>query len=134
MMDVRVFKTLLTLLLLANWFACTENCQLKKSRLVQNLAGHGRANFQAVSNNADDSRICNWIASGGCKNSESKIVVPKFVMTVLSTFWQATLDEQGLALKSDLQTEWSTAPPELSPTVHFTSRAALPARAPSIAS
>jgi len=134
MMDVRVFKTLLTLLLLANWFACTENCQLKKSRLVQNLAGNGGANFQAVSNNADDSRICDWIASGGYKNSESKVVVPEFVMAFLPTFWEATLDEQRLALKADCQTEWSTAPPEFFPTVHFASRAALPARAPSLAS
>ncbi len=135
-MNVRSFKTVLTVLLLANWFACTAHCELKKSQSPQNPAGHGNAHFQGASNSADadDSQICDWVASGGYKNSESNVVVPEFVLAFVPTFWKVALDEQLLTLKAGCQSESSTAPPELVPTVPFASRTALPARAPSIAS
>ena len=129
-------KSLLTLLVLANWFACTAHCQSEKSRLIQNPDGRSSVSLQTASprGGSENCHICDWVASGGYENAASRIVLPESVTPTPSDFLKAVLDAQLRAQESDGQTEWSTAPPDLTPTVHFASRAALPARAPSIAS
>lgn len=135
-LTVDILKSFLVLLLLGTWFPCAANCQLMMSRAAQNLVEHHDASFQTAFNagSDEDCQICDWVATGGCEQSETKVVAPEFATVVVPSFCQTILDEQLLALKSGCQTEWSTAPPELAATYHFAFRTALPPRAPSLIS
>lgn len=131
-----ILKSILVLLLMGTWFPCAAHCQLIKSRAAQSLVEHHDASWQtaSTSGNGEDCRICDWVASGGYEQSETKVVAPEFATVVVPSFCQTIHDKQSLALNSCSQTEWSTAPPELAPTFHFAFRTALPPRAPALIS
>jgi hypothetical protein len=135
-MNVRSFKTLLTVLLLANWFACTAHCQLEKIRFFHEAGSHPSAGCPSDSESSGhaDSRVCDWVTSGGLQAADIRIIAPEAVAAVLAPLFANDACDERLALNSGGVIEWSVAPPELVHTFQFALRTALPARAPSLAS
>lgn len=129
--SVQRTKQVLTLLLLANWFACVVHCQLGQARLVGSLAKDSRPSFQAASpgNSGEECHICQWVATGGYKASDSRLAGPELVPVLMPAFTPAPQHE--LPPKQSHFAEWSTPPPDLGGTFLFVCRTALPARAPS---
>lgn len=133
---VHGLKTLLTVLLLANWFACTAHCQLEKFGFLHEGGSHHSAGAQSDSepNGHDNSRICDWMTSGGLQAADIRVTAPEAVAVVLAPLFANDACDERLALNSGGVIEWSVAPPELVHTFQFVLRTALPARAPSLAS
>lgn len=135
-MAVRVLKSLLTVLLLANWFACTAHCQLEKTGFLHAPDSHQGAcsRSDSESNGHDDSRVCDWVTSGGLQATDIRVVAPEALAVALAPLFATDACDERLSLKSGGLIEWSVAPPELVHTFQFVLRTALPARAPSLAS
>lgn len=135
-LGVRAFKTLLTLLLLANWFVCTVHCQLEQTGLCKEVATHSAVvGVQTVSDACfdADASVCDWIVSGGLQVSKSRVSAPQFIALPLATFLHDALtDTIKPSPGGDHQSR--SVPPELVSSVLFDLRTALPARAPSIIS
>jgi hypothetical protein len=132
---VRGLRTLLTVLLLANWFACTAHCQLEKIGFFHEADCHGAAiQSDSESNGHDDSRICDWMTSGGLQAADVRVIAPEALAVVLAPLFANDSCDERLALNSGGVVAWSVTPPELVHTFQFVLRTALPARAPSLAS
>ena len=129
-------KRVLILLVLANWFACVVHCQSEQAQLFGNPTKDLQPSFQATSqtNGGEDSHICDWVVTGGCKASESLIAAPKIVPALSPAFTPALHHDAKLPLKQANFAEWSTPPPDLPGTFLFVCRTALPVRAPCFAS
>jgi hypothetical protein len=137
---VRLWKTVLTVLLLANWFACTLHCQLEKQGLFSKrtaLGAHGGISDQSVVSTLgdDDSNVCDWVTTGGLQVSDNRVSAPEFFPAPLVAFLGIAFSDLVILFDEPRsQCQRSVAPPELRSSFHFVFRTALPARAPSIAS
>ena len=127
-------KQVLALLVLANWFACIIHCQAEQARLADNPSNSSHPSFTAPSQagGGEDCHICDWVATGGYKTSESRVAVPDLVTIPLLPIPPAPCVEPSLAQVHFA--EWSTPPPDSPSTFLFVCRTALQVRAPSIAS
>lgn len=134
MLQVRLLKTVLTMLVLVNWFTCTVHCQFEKAGLFHKSAKAEVAAQKATPDIASlDSDICDWVTTGGLHFSDSRVSAPEFSPASLVAFLAfAFSDLAALADEPQVRNEWGLAPPELRSSVHFAFRTALPARAPSI--
>ena len=135
-MPVRGLKTLLTLTLLVNWFACAANCQLAKTGFFHETGSHPSAGCPSDSESGGhaDSRVCDWVTSGGLQAADIRVIAPEALAIELAPLFATDACDERLSLKSGGLIEWSVAPPELVHTFQFVHRTALPARAPSLAS
>jgi hypothetical protein len=133
---VRTFKTLLTLLLLANWFACTVHCQLEQTGLLHEVVAYSANDVQTFSDGCynEESQVCDWIVSGGLQVSDSRVSAPEFSALPLAAFLHAALSDAIECSDPAGCNQSSTVPPELVSSVLFVLRTALPARAPSLLS
>lgn len=134
---MRAFKTVLTLLLLANWFVCTVHCQLEQTGLGKEVASHSAVGgVQAVSDACceADSNVCDWIVSGGLQVSQSRVSAPQFIALPLAPFLQVDSTDIITLSEPSACNESRIVPPEFSSSVLFVLRTALPARAPSFIS
>lgn len=124
----------MTLLVLANWFACIVHCQSEQARLPSNPVGSLQTGFVAASqaSGGEDCHVCDWVATGGYKTSESRVVAPDVVPVLMPTF--TPVPHSSLPVTQVHFAEWSTPPPDLPGTFLFVCRTALPVRAPSLAS
>lgn len=135
-MFVRLSQTVLTMFLLANWFACTLRCQFEGTDRVR---GSTQVEITAQKGISDqdgpDSGICDWMASGGLEYSDASVPAPEFSSAPLVDFQHSAFSESlvSSAREPQAQCEQSQAPPELRASFHFVFRNALPARAPSFA-
>lgn len=91
-------KQILTVLVLANWFACIVHCQSEQARLTSNSVGAVRTSFVAASqaNGGEDCHVCDWVATGGYKTSESRVMAPDVVTVLLPTFTPVPHSELSL--------------------------------------
>jgi len=134
-MAVRVLKSLLTVLLLANWFACTAHCQLEKTGFYHESGSQACTGSHSDSSGHDDSQVCDWVNSGGLQASDVRVVAPEAPLAIaLASLLATCLCEERLSPDSHGGAESSVVPPELVHTFQFVHRTALPARAPSLAS
>ncbi len=126
----------LTFLLLANWFACIAHCQSELCQIGWRPAHQVQSAFQGPSQAGagQDCPICDWVASGGYKASESRVATPDLAKVLTSAFRPAAPREGSLPPKQACFAEWSTPPPARAGTFLFVCRTALPARAPSLSS
>ena len=132
---VRGFKTMLTLLLLANWFACMVHCQMEQTGLFHEAAAYSANDVLVVSDSCQhESHVCDWLISGGVQVSDARVAAPEFVALPLAAFLQVALSDAIELSDPGGYDRSSDVPPELSSSVHFVLRTALPARAPSLAS
>jgi len=125
-------KQVLILLMLANWFACIVLCQSEKARLDGNPTRLDQSSFRAASraNSGEDCHICEWVATGGIKASESHVAAPGLVPILIPEFAPAPQRERDLPPKQVHLAEWSIPPPDPVGTFLFVCRTALPVRAP----
>jgi hypothetical protein len=134
---VRLLKTVFTMLVLVNWFACTLHCELEKTGLLRKASPAGNSTKPSVSETRGnvDSDVCDWVANGGLDASGLRVTAPEFAAVPLLAFVGSNLgDLAALPDEPCVQRQGSLAPPELlRPSVHFVCRTALPARAPSLA-
>lgn len=132
---VRLLKTVLTMLVLVNWFTCTVHCQLETAGLFHKSAKEGVAAHKATSDiTSSDSDICDLVATGGVHLSDNRVSAPECSLAPVIAFLAFALPDLAvLADGPQLQCERSLAPPELRSSFHFVFRTALPARAPSLA-
>lgn len=131
---MRVLKTMLTFLVLANWFVCTIHCQLERTGLCKEVATQTSLNgFQTVSDDCFDGdfNVCDWIVSGGLQVSKSRVSAPQYIALPLAPFLQVALADIITPPEPNACHQLSIAPPEFSSSVSFVLRTALPARAPS---
>ena len=122
--EVRGFKTILTLLALVIWLPCTARCELEKVRVLPTPScceDHSQSDKMPP-----DCGICESVSSGYLA-SESKITVPA-----------AFIEPPPFAALSEalVETHQVSFPPEEHPPsilkiFQFTTRTALPVRAPS---
>jgi len=133
---VRGLKTLLTLTLLLNWFACVAHCQLAKTGFFHESGSHASAGCPSDSESSGhaDSRVCDWVMSGGLQAVDIRVIAPEALAIELAPLFTTDACDEQLSLKAGCLIEWSVAPPELVHTFQFVLRTALPARAPSLAS
>jgi len=136
--QVRLWKTVLTMLMLVTWFTCTIHCQLEKEGLFRKAAAQAAISTHSVASTASDeadSNVCDWVTTGGLQFSDARVSAPDFFPVPVIAFLGIAFSD--LVLRPDEscgQSEWSVAPPELRASFNFVFRTALPARAPSIAS
>ena len=133
---VRGLKTLLTVLLLANWFACTAHCQVEKTGFFNESGSHHcpGGHSDSESSGHGDSRVCDWVTSGGLQATDIRVVAPEALAVALAPLLATDLCDERLTPNSRGGAESSVAPLELVHTFQFVLRTALPARAPSLAS
>lgn len=134
---MRLWKAVLTVLVLANWFACALHCQAEAAGLLHKASLGGASSPQAALSAANypDSDICDWVVTGGLDASDTRVAAPVFTPIPVAAFVRDAT-ARPLVLPADLQfqTRGSLAPPALlRSSVHFVLRTALPARAPSLA-
>lgn len=125
-------KQVLTLLLLANWFACIAHCQLELSLGEGHPILRAQTGFQApspASEGADD-HICDWVVTGGYKISESRVAAPDWVASLLPDFHPPLSPQAPPPLPLVHFAEWSTPPPVRADSFLLVCRTALPVRAP----
>jgi hypothetical protein len=129
-------KSVLTMVLLATWFACTLHCQFEKDGPFHNAAAQASIHSEAAHCDLDDadSHVCDWVTTGGLHVSDSRVSAPEFVAVPLFAFLGIVFSDLLIPPEPSSQSERSVAPPELRASFHFVFRTALPARAPSIAS
>ena len=127
---------MLTLLVLANWFACTVRCELEKIHFDHHSAVHDTASIQSQSSTTtdEDCRVCDWVMAGGCKTPESRIAVPVFVAALTPAFLNLSPPDNFFPPKYSSHAGWSAPPPEQAAIFLSVCRTALPVRAPSILS
>lgn len=127
-------KQTLALLVLANWFACIVHCQCEQARLASNSTDSIQTSFVTPpqAGDGEDCHVCDWVATGGYKTSESGIVVPDLAAVLMPAFIPPLHHE--LPVSQAHFAEWSTPPPDLPGTFLFVCRTALPVRAPSLVS
>lgn len=133
---MRGLKTLLTVLLLANWFACTAHCQLEKTGFIHESGSHHcpGSHSDSESSGHDDSQVCDWVNSGGIQATDIRVVAPEALAVALAPLLATDLCEERLMPNSRGRAGSGVAPLELVHTFQFVLRTALPARAPSLAS
>lgn len=127
------FRTLLMLLLLANWFACTAHCTFLKTQVAQNSCGSDSAGFSLSQGADDDQQVCDWVMSGGYESPKARVAAPALVTAVLPTFPVVDLCNSLLPPRLNNYAGWN-ASPLLTATFLFVCRTALPPRAPSLLS
>jgi FtsP/CotA-like multicopper oxidase with cupredoxin domain len=81
-------------------------------------------------NSGEDCHICEWVATGGIKASESHVAAPGLVPILIPEFAPAPQRERDLPPKQVHLAEWSIPPPDPVGTFLFVCRTALPVRAP----
>jgi hypothetical protein len=129
-------KRVLTLLVLANWFACIVHCQAEQGLLSASNNTNAQFAFQTASHgdgNGED-HVCDWVATGGYKASESHVVAPKLNYSLNPAFAEILPGEKLPSPNQVHAFEWSNAPPEQRDIFLFVCRTALPVRAPSFVS
>jgi hypothetical protein len=132
--NVSVLKSFFALLLLGPWFSCAVHCTLEMMTADKPLACCDNTQFGSNSSRtpaSPDQCVCGWAKSGGYTYSKSASLVNAptdavLLFTVSSPCEQFSTDA---ALPKLI-----FSPPGLSASWQFAFRAALPARAPSLAS
>lgn len=124
------WKSILALLVLAFWMPCTARCELAKS--FEKVPECCESNSHKSPDTDAGTCVCDAVASGGYHFSNSKMVVSAPVLI----YALADLFGHNFSLDEKSAPELIHSPQEIrTQTVwHFISRAALPVRAPSIAS
>jgi hypothetical protein len=127
-------KQALTLLVLANWFACIVHCQAEQMFATESGTASHRVTCHPAAQGANDGEchgICDWVVTGGYKASEQRVESPDLLSTQVS----ALLEDLDIQARSDQNqaalAEWSTPPPEHTNSFIYFCRTALPPRAPS---
>ncbi len=125
----------MVLALVALWLPATLHCKLEELPGLQFLAccDHG----ESAPHQDDDCRTdsCAMVEEGLYKNSNPKVIVLPPVFVVVPDFSSPATADAQLSLLSLFQTRLVTdRAPELLVTWQFSSRAALPPRAPSFVS
>lgn len=121
---VRGFKTILTLLALALWLPCTARCELEKARVLPTPSCcEEHSQSEKMPPNCG---ICESVASGYF-SSESKITVPTaFIVSLpFAALSEVPVERDQVSFAPEEQ------PPSILNIFQFTSRTALPVRAPS---
>lgn len=126
------FKTVVTMLLLALWLPATSHALLEQAEWIH--TAHTHADGDPDTDNDHDA------ADGICRVASTDVQVPQPELT--AGLWLGSVDfsltlaalfELALALPNGPAPP-GAAPPELSQTWQFSSRASLPPRAPSLIS
>lgn len=133
---MRGLKTLLTLTLLVNWFACIAHCHLEKAGFIRETACHHilGSHSDSESNGHDDSQVCDWVNSEGLKAADVRVFAPEALTFLCARVLATDLYDGRRSPDSCRVTDRSVTPPELVHTFQFVLRTALPARAPSLVS
>ena len=128
-------KKVLTLLVLANWFACIVHCQSEEAFAIDRSGGPSRAVCHAASqpqSGGDCPGICDWVVSGGYKASENRVNLPDRFSSQFSALFQGVENPAPLGPNQQVLAQWSNAPPKHLNTFLDFCRMALPPRAPSL--
>jgi hypothetical protein len=127
-------KNVLTMLVLANWFACIVHCQSEQA-VPLTSGGSSRAVCHAASqpkDGGDCPGICDWVVSGGYKASENRVDLPDRLSAHLSALFQAKDSPAPLGPSKHTFVQLSNASPKHLRTFLDFCRTALPPRAPSL--
>lgn len=141
---MRCVKQIVVLLLVAIWLPASSHALLEHAGFIHHEHEHNHepasdAHHHTDSDGQHEHNANNHAAADGlCMLASGKVHVPTpvFVATpgwLLVALLTPSADANGMALHSGLSPP-GTSPPELSQIWQFSFRAALPARAPSLAS
>jgi hypothetical protein len=132
--EVKWLKTIVTMVLLALWLPATSHAWLEQAGWIH--TSHAEAHDASGADNDDNHDA----ADGLCRIASTDVPVPSPELTARLSLASAAFSvtraawwEAALALP-DGPDPPGAAPPELSHTWQFSSRASLPARAPSLIS
>ena len=127
---MRVLKSILTLLVLANWFACTGHCAFERTSLPASVTAGVNLQSQAACVTPEESHhICDWVLSGGYAFSETRVTLPAFAPHMDAVL--ALLHRELLSQEECGVSDCGIDPPRPISTFLFVCRTALPVRAPS---
>lgn len=128
-------KQVLTVAVLANWFACMVHCQAEQARLGRGSQERVASVVQVAAHavEGDDCCVCDWVATGGCQAPDARVMAPALALAAVPVFAEC-LQVPRVSRRDDAPfVEWSSPPPEPSDSFVFFCRTALPVRGPSIA-
>ena len=131
-MIVRLFKTALSVLLALAWVPLVAHCQLESITGLELLRCQSAGQTPAPgSSHCDDASCCTW-ESGQYHSPQNQPPILTPVYAVVSPLAMFVPEH---TLSADLGVSvLTTAPPEMPKIWQFSFRAALPVRAPSLAS
>lgn len=120
------------LLLVALWLPATSHCDFEAVGLDELF--HCETDHHSANADADSVDACNVVENGWIKRASSDVPVSPSLAKVCLGFLVAAWATPAPEAVAPIAIARTVAPPELAPTWQFTTRAALPSRAPSLAS